>query len=270
MVSVERILQYMDVIEEAQDGMVMDADWPRDGHIEFHKVTLKYMPSLPPALQNVSFSVPAGNQVGIVGRTGAGKSSVLNALFRLHPICEGCILLDGVDLASLAVGKLRSHLAVVPQSPFLFEGTLRDNLDPSKVANDSDIWNALEKCYIKEDIEAAGGLHIQIKEAGASFSLGQRQLICLARALLKSSKVLCLDECTANMDFQTASRLQNTISNECKGITILTIAHRISTILNVDKVLIFDQGILVEQGNPQFLLQDEFSRFSSFAKAGTL
>ncbi|XP_019052127.1 PREDICTED: ABC transporter C family member 13 isoform X2 [Nelumbo nucifera] len=271
MVSVERALQYMDVPEEELLGcQSLDPDWPNQGQIEFQHVTLRYMPSLPPALRDITFTITGGMQVGIVGRTGAGKSSIINALFRLTPICGGRISVDGINIADVAIRDLRSCFAVVPQNPFLFEGSLRDNLDPYQVASDSKIWKALEKCHIKEEIEASGGLGIHVKEAGSSFSVGQRQLLCLARALLKSSKVLCLDECTANVDSQTASILQNTISSECRGMTVITIAHRISMVLNVDNILVLEQGNLVELGNPQVLLQDEYSRFSGFARASTM
>ncbi|KAG5115089.1 hypothetical protein JHK82_038358 [Glycine max] len=271
MVSVERALQYMDIPQEEQTGcLYLSPDWPNQGVIEFQSVTLKYMPSLPAALCNLSFRIVGGTQVGIIGRTGAGKSSVLNALFRLTPICTGSITIDGVDIKNIPVRELRTHLAIVPQSPFLFEGSLRDNLDPLKMNDDLKIWNVLEKCHVKEEVEAAGGLDVLVKEAGMSFSVGQRQLLCLARALLKSSKVLCLDECTANVDIQTASLLQNTISSECKGMTVITIAHRISTVINMDSILILDHGKLAEQGNPQILLKDGTSIFSSFVRASAI
>ncbi|KAJ7951988.1 ABC transporter C family member 13 [Quillaja saponaria] len=271
MVSIERALQYMDIPQEELLGcQSLNPDWPNQGVIEFQNVTLRYMPSLPAALYHITFTIAGGTQVGIIGRTGAGKSSVLNALFRLAPVCTGSIFVDGINIANIPVRDLRAHFAVVPQSPFLFEGSLRDNLDPFQTCADLKIWNALEKCNVKEEVEAAGGLDIHIKESGMSFSVGQRQLLCLARALLKSSKVLCLDECTANVDTQTASVLQNTIASECRGMTVVTIAHRISTVLNMDNILILDRGNLVEQGNPQALLQVEFSRFSSFAKASTM
>ncbi|XP_058067677.1 ABC transporter C family member 13 isoform X8 [Magnolia sinica] len=271
MVSIERVLQYMDIPQEELCGCnSLHPDWPTQGYIKFEHVTLRYRPSLPAALHDVSFNIAAGMQVGIVGRTGAGKSSVINALFRLTPICGGQILVDGVNIADVAVRDLRSHLSVVPQSPFLFDGPLRDNLDPFGEKSDIKIWEALEKCHVKEEVEAAGGLDIHVKEAGISFSVGQRQLICLARALLKSSKILCLDECTANVDTRTASILQNTISSECKGMTVITIAHRISVVMKMDNVMVLDHGILVEQGRPEVLLQNEFSRFSSFAKASTM
>ncbi|RRT73092.1 hypothetical protein B296_00028714, partial [Ensete ventricosum] len=202
--------------------------------------------------------------VGIVGRTGAGKSSILNALFRLTPICNGHILVDGLDIADIAARELRGRFAVVPQSPFLFEGSLRENLDPSCMAPDFKIWEVLEKCHIKDEVETAGGLDIIVKENGTSFSVGQRQLICLARAIIKSSKILCLDECTANVDTQTALILQSTISNECKGTTVVTIAHRISTVLNMDLILVLDHGILVSICLIHLIDLDNLHQISSY------
>lgn len=271
MVSVERALQYMDIPQEELGGsQSLNLDWPFQGTIEFQNVTMRYMPSLPPALHGISFTVAGGMKVGVVGRTGAGKSSILNALFRLTPIYSGCIVVDGLDITDVPVRDLRPRFAVVPQSPFLFEGSIRDNLDPFQMNNDLKIWDILEKCHVKEEVESAGGLDIHVKESGSSFSVGQRQLLCLARALLKMSKVLCLDECTANVDTKTASVLQSTIFSECRAMTVITIAHRISTVLNMDNILVLDRGNLVEQGNPQALLQDESSIFSSFAKASTM
>ncbi|XP_037494972.1 ABC transporter C family member 13 isoform X2 [Jatropha curcas] len=271
MVSVERALQYMDIPqEELRGSLSLNPNWPFQGQIKFQNVTMRYMPSLPPALNCVTFTILGGTQVGIVGRTGAGKSSILNALFRLSPICGGCILVDSINIIDVPVRDLRSHFSVVPQSPFLFEGSLRENLDPLQMTNDFEIWSILEKCHVKEEVEMAGGLDVHIKQSRSSFSVGQRQLLCFARALLKSSKVLCLDECTASVDTQTASVLQHAISTECKGMTVITIAHRISSIMNMDNILVLDRGNVIEQGNPQALLQDEFSKFSSFAKASTM
>lgn len=268
MVSVERVLQYMDIPQEEQCGSVSPhPDWPSLGQIEFEHVTLRYKPSLPAALNNLSFKINAGMQVGVVGRTGAGKSSIINALFRLTPICNGRILIDYLNVAEVTVRKLRQIFALVPQSPFLFEGSLRDNLDPSGKTSDEKMWEVLEKVHIRTLIESVGGLNIHVKESACSFSVGQCQLICLARALMKSSKILCLDECTANIDTPTASVLQNTISNECRGMTVITIAHRISVVLNMDYILVLDNGILVEQGNPRALLKDSCSIFSGFARA---
>uniref|UniRef100_A0A0E0DY11 ABC transporter C family member 13 n=1 Tax=Oryza meridionalis TaxID=40149 RepID=A0A0E0DY11_9ORYZ len=263
MISVERVVEYVGIPQEELHGSESPhSGWPTEGNIEFEHVTLRYKEDLPPALNDVSFFISSGMQVGIIGRTGAGKSSILNALLRLAPICNGRILVDDFDVAKLAVRDLREHFAVVPQSPFLFDGSLR--------TTDLRIWEALDKCHMKTEIESIGGLDIHVKESGASFSVGQRQLLCLARAILKSSKILCLDECTANVDNQTASLLQNTISAECKGMTVLTIAHRISTVMKMDSVLVLDQGKLVEEGNPEVLVDDKFSRFSRFAKASNM
>ncbi|KAL6861150.1 hypothetical protein ACP4OV_016850 [Aristida adscensionis] len=271
MISVERVVEYVGIPqEELQGSESPHRSWPTEGQIEFEHITLRYKPELAPALNDVSFLIAAGMQVGIIGRTGAGKSSILNALFRLAPVCNGHILVDGIDVAKVAVRELRAHFAVVPQSPFLFDGSLRENLDPFNTTTDLRIWEVLEKCHMKGDVESIGGLDIHVKESGASFSVGQRQLLCLARAILKSSKVLCLDECTANVDNQTAFLLQNTISAECKGMTVLTIAHRISTVLKMDSILVLDQGKLVEEGNPEALLNDKFSRFARFAKASNM
>ncbi|KAF8698000.1 hypothetical protein HU200_035504 [Digitaria exilis] len=271
MISVERVAEYVGIPkEELKESESAPRNWPTEGKIEFVNVTLRYKPELPPALNDVSFLVESGMQVGIIGRTGAGKSSVLNALFRLVPICNGRILVDGIDVAKVAVRELRAHFAVVPQSPFLFDGSLRENLDPFHKTTDLRVWEVLEKCHMKAEIESIGGLDIHVKESGASFSVGQRQLLCLARAILKSSKVLCLDECTANVDNQTASLLQDTISAECKGITVLTIAHRISTVMKMDNILVLDRGELVEEGNPEILMNHKSSRFARFAKASQM
>ncbi|OEL16196.1 ABC transporter C family member 13, partial [Dichanthelium oligosanthes] len=271
MISVERVAEYVGIPqEELQGSESPPRSWPNEGKIEFVHVTLRYKPELPPALNDVSFLIASGMQVGIIGRTGAGKSSVLNALFRLVPICNGLILVDGIDVAKIAVRELRAHFAVVPQSPFLFDGSLRENLDPFNTTTDLRIWEVLEKCHMKEEIQSIGGLDIHVKESGASFSVGQRQLLCLARAILKSSKVLCLDECTANVDNQTANLLQDTISAECKGMTVLTIAHRISTVMKMDIILVLDQGKLVEEGNPEVLMNHKSSRFARFAKASQM
>ncbi|KAL0738072.1 hypothetical protein Bca4012_014282 [Brassica carinata] len=265
MVSVERVLQYMDVPQEEVSGsQSLSGKWPVQGLVEFHNVTMRYISTLPPALNHISFTIQGGMQVGVIGRTGAGKSSILNALLRLNPVCSGVIMVDGVNINHLPVRELRTRLAVVPQSPFLFQGSLRENLDPLGMSEDWRIWEVLEKCKVKAEVESAGGLDSSVKDC---FSVGQRQLLCLARALLKSSTILCLDECTANIDVHTASLLHNAISSECKGVTVITIAHRISTVLDLDSILVLDRGILVEQGNPQLLLQDDSSTFSSFVRA---
>ncbi|KAL2628814.1 hypothetical protein R1flu_013500 [Riccia fluitans] len=267
MVSMERIHQYMGLEAEPSDGTVeVEPDWPARGEIEFSKVTLVYLPNLPPALRELSFKVYAGEKVGIAGRTGAGKSSILGVLFRLIPLTGGSILIDGVNTSNVPLGLLRSRLSVVPQAPMLFEGTIRENLDPTGTLNDGDLWKMLEKCHMKEALSAVGGLDLRVSECGESLSVGQRQLLCLARALLSTSPILCLDECTANIDPETTTVLMETVASECKGMTVLTIAHRIATIMDMDRVLIMDHGSLVEEGNPEVLLANSGSKFFNLVR----
>lgn len=268
MVSVERINEYMEVQGERNDSTLeVGSDWPLQGRIQFQCVSLLYGPLLPPALKSLSFVIQGGSQVGIAGRTGAGKSSILNVLFRLTQPTSGHITIDGIDTARIPLYQLRSKLAIVPQTPFLFEGTIRENVDPHGNATDLRIWEVLKKCHLKETILLWGGLDMHVAEGGESFSLGQRQLLCLARSFLQSTKVLCLDECTASVDPQTSSTLQKAITSECKGMTVITIAHRMLSILNLDHVLILEHGELAEEGNPQALLSDPTSKLSSFVKA---
>ncbi|KAI5057619.1 hypothetical protein GOP47_0027634, partial [Adiantum capillus-veneris] len=269
MVSVERINEYMEVEVEQKDVVnpQAEANWPSEGLIEFCDISLFYGPSLPPALKNLSFIIPGGLQVGIAGRTGAGKSSILNVLFRLSQPTTGFITIDGIDTSKVSLHQLRSKLAVVPQSPFLFEGTIRDNVDPHGNATDHRIWEILDKCHLRQTILSLGGLDMNVKEGGEILSLGQRQLLCLSRVFLQATKVLCLDECTANVDPQTSCILQRAIASECKGKTVITIAHRVQSILNLDRVLILENGMLAEEGNPRALLSDRSSKFSSFVQA---
>eukprot|EP00250_Pteridium_aquilinum_P011989 c20437_g1_i1 orf=297-4817(-) len=269
MVSVERINEYMEVESEQKERTELEAgpNWPSKGHIEFCNVSLFYGPMLPPALKNLSFVIQGGLQVGIAGRTGAGKSSILNVLFRLTAPTTGHITIDGIDMSKVSLHQLRSKLGIVPQTPFLFEGTVRDNVDLHGNATDLRIWEILDKCHLKETVLSLGGLDMHVKEGGESFSLGQRQLLCLARSFLQPTKVLCLDECTANVDPQTSWILQRAIASECKGMTIITIAHRMQSILNLDHVLILEHGELAEEGNPQALLCNPTSKLSSLVKA---
>ncbi|GJT95582.1 ABC transporter C family member 13 [Tanacetum coccineum] len=179
-------------------------------------------------------------EVGAQALTGVGKEG-LSSIPDIVP--------DGINIADISLRYLRSRFAVVPQTSFLFKGSLRDNLDPLNLNDDLKIWNALKTCHIEEEVRAIGGLDMQMKESRNSFSVGQRQLLCLARAFLKSTMELCLDECTENVDTQTAAKLKDAKSSECKGLTVITIVHRISTILHMDNVLVLDQGVLEESSN---------------------
>ncbi|XP_060564564.1 ATP-binding cassette sub-family C member 10-like isoform X2 [Ruditapes philippinarum] len=263
MVSVERAQQYIDdVPNERLDGSLLPPPyWPLQGSIVFRHVKLKYRSNLTAALDKVSFEVEPAEKVGIVGRTGSGKSSLFLALFRMVEIYKGNIFVDGIDLIHLDLKDIRSRLAIIPQDPFLFSGTVRENLDPTGMYKDSELWSVLEKCHLKEVVQRLGGLCGDVAERGRHFSVGQRQLVCLARALLTKAKILCIDEATASVDLETDMLIQQTIRSEFVDSTVLTIAHRINTIMNSDRVLVMNDGKVAEFAPPGRLLQTQDTLF---------
>ncbi|KAM9005458.1 multidrug resistance-associated protein 7 isoform X1 [Sarcophilus harrisii] len=269
MVSVERLEEYScDLPSEPQGQKIqVEVNWLSQGHVEFRDVVLAYRPGLPNALDGVTFSILPGEKIGVVGRTGSGKSSLLLVLFRLVEPSAGCILLDGVDTSLLGLSALRSQLAIIPQDPFLFSGTVRENLDPLGRHEDEALWQALEECHLSEVIAPLGGLDGELSEGGRSLSLGQRQLLCLARALLTDAKILCIDEATASVDQKTDQLLQQTICNRFANKTVLTIAHRLNTILNSDRVLVLQAGRVAELDTPAALRSQPYSLFQQLLQS---
>jgi len=243
------------------DAALLKSGWPWAGNIDYKDVSMRYNSASPLALKNVTVNIPAGTTLGVVGRTGSGKSSLLLTLFRIVEVeGGGSITIDGVDIRSLSLQGLRDSLSIIPQSPTLFAGTLLYNLDASGRASREDAWNALEKAspeIARQFRESELGLDTQISEGGDNLSLGQRQLICLARALLKGSKILVLDEATSSVDTKTDAQVQETIRREFvkKGVTVITVAHRLDTVLGYDKILVLDSGKPVEIGAPGDLLR---------------
>ncbi|KAL5716112.1 Canalicular multispecific organic anion transporter 1 [Ranunculus cassubicifolius] len=264
--AVERAGTYIELPSEAPG--VIDTNrpppaWPSSGLIQFEDVVLRYRPELPPVLHGLSFTVSPSEKVGIVGRTGAGKSSMLNALFRIVELERGRIVIDGCDIAKFGLNDLRKVLGIIPQSPVLFSGTVRFNLDPFNEHNDADLWEALERAHLKDVIRRNSvGLDAEVSEAGENFSVGQRQLLSLSRALLRRSKILVLDEATAAVDVRTDALIQKTIRDEFKSCTMLIIAHRLNTIIDSDRVLLLDSGKVLEYDTPGALLSNESSAFS--------
>uniref|UniRef100_A0A8C3IML1 ATP-binding cassette sub-family C member 10 n=1 Tax=Chrysemys picta bellii TaxID=8478 RepID=A0A8C3IML1_CHRPI len=268
MVSVERAEEYStDIPIEPQEQLVAP-DWPSRGHVEFQQVVLTYRPGLPNALDGVTFTIYPGEKVGIVGRTGSGKSTIFLALFRMVELRGGRILLDNVDSRSVGLESLRSKLAIIPQDPFLFSGTIRENLDPLGRHTDSDLYQVLEQCHLQAVITQMGGLDCELGERGKSLSVGQRQLVCLARALLTQAKVLCIDEATASVDQKTDQLLQQTIRQRFADKTVLTIAHRLNTILDSDRVLVMHAGKAAELDSPAVLSKREDSLFQRLLTSG--
>ncbi|CAH0557785.1 unnamed protein product [Brassicogethes aeneus] len=267
MTAVERVLEYTEIKPEPQ-GVVKEPPkfWPEEGNVKFESVYMKYSENEPFVLKDLSFDVKRGEKVGIVGRTGAGKSSLVSALFRLCQI-EGKIIIDNVNTKEISLENLRSKISIIPQEPVLFSGTLRKNLDPFDHHNDDVIWSALEQVELKGAIDdLASGLESKISEGGSNFSVGQRQLLCLARAIIRKNKILILDEATANVDPQTDALIQTTIRDKFGDCTVLTIAHRLNTIMDSDKVLVMDSGTVVEFDHPHNLLQNKDGIFASLVK----
>ena len=269
-VAVERIREYSKLEQEAawESVTAPDTSWPAAGRVEMEEVTLRYKEGGEPALLEVSCCLEAGQRVGVVGRTGAGKSSLATALFRLVEADSGTIRIDGVDISTMGLHNLRSKLTIIPQDPILFAGTLRINVDPFSRHSDASIWAALQQAHLAT--WASGledGLQYRITEGGDNLSVGQRQLVCLVRALLRRSKVLLLDEATAAMDMETDSLIQATIREEFTDSTVITIAHRIHTIIDYDLIMVMEGGRVVESGKPSKLMEDSSSYFYSLVKA---
>lgn len=272
-VSVERILEYSNLKPEAPEFVPEEQpgpDWPEQGGITFHNYSTRYRQGLDLILKQINLEIKPREKIGIVGRTGAGKSSLTLALFRIIEAAEGYISIDGVDTSKIGLHDLRTRLAIIPQDSQAFEGTVRDNLDPNNDHSDAELWRVLELSHLKNHVHdnMEGGLDAVVKEGGSNFSVGQRQLMCLARALLTPTSILVLDEATAAVDVETDKIIQETIRTEFKDRTILTIAHRLNTILDSDKIVVLNQGEIAEFASPAELLKRKDSLFYSLCKQG--
>ncbi|XP_057378654.1 ATP-binding cassette sub-family C member 4-like [Daphnia carinata] len=270
MTSVERIIDYSRLPSEAPldsaPGKKPPDTWPLSGAIQFVGMSLRYIEANQPVLKNITCLIRANEKIGIVGRTGAGKSSLIAALFRLAEP-DGRIIIDGIDSKSIGLHDLRSKIAIIPQDPVLFSGSLRKNLDPFGLYSDDALWNALEGAKLKETVkDLSSGLEANMTEGGANFSVGQRQLICLARAILRQNRILVLDEATANVDQKTDSLIQLTIRKRFRDCTVLTIAHRLNTIMDSDRIMLLDAGYLKEFDEPAVLLENPTSMFYSLVE----
>nr|XP_055061801.1 LOW QUALITY PROTEIN: ATP-binding cassette sub-family C member 12 [Misgurnus anguillicaudatus] len=270
--SVERLLEYITICVSEGPRTIKDANipksWPQEGSITFKNYSMRYRENTPIVLNKLNINIKAQEKVGIVGRTGSGKSSLGVALFRLAEAAEGTIVIDDMDVSKMGLKDLRSKLSVIPQDPVLFIGTVRYNLDPFNNYKDEQLWQALEKTYMKDTIaKLPEKLESPVVENGENFSVGERQLMCMARALLRNSKIILLDEATASIDSETDSMIQKTIRDAFQHCTVLTIAHRINTVLESDRILVMDQGKAVEFDRPQDLIHRPNSLFASLLAA---
>ncbi|XP_028263881.1 ATP-binding cassette sub-family C member 8 [Parambassis ranga] len=270
--SVKRINGLLKTEPENYEGLLTVSQvpdgWPQHGEIKIQNLSVRYDATLKAVLKNVNAHVNPGQKVGICGRTGSGKSSFSLAFFRMVDMFEGRIVIDNIDIAKLPLQTLRSRLSIILQDPFLFSGTIRFNLDPEMKATDEMLWEALEIAQLKPVVKTLpGGLDAMVTEGGENFSQGQRQLFCLARAFVRKSSILIMDEATASIDMATESILQKVVMTAFADRTVVTIAHRVHTILNADLVIVMKRGIILEYDRPQALLDKEDSVFASFVRA---
>ncbi|KAG2328681.1 hypothetical protein Bca52824_011409 [Brassica carinata] len=259
MVSVERIKQFTDIPAEAEwerKENLQPSNWPLHGNVHLEDLKVRYRPNTPLVLKGITLDIKGGERVGVVGRTGSGKSTLFQVLFRLVEPSEGRIIIDGIDISTLGLHDLRSRFGIIPQEPVLFEGTVRSNIDPTDQYSDEEIWKSLERCQLKDVVATKPEkLDSLVVDSGENWSVGQRQLLCLGRVMLKRSRLLFLDEATASVDSQTDAVIQQIIREDFESCTIVSIAHRIPTVMDCDRVLVIDAGEAKEFDSPARLLE---------------
>ncbi|XP_022105345.1 ATP-binding cassette sub-family C member 9-like [Acanthaster planci] len=266
--AIERVKEYSSIANEDYTGTEPPESWPQRGEIKMNGIYVRYAKELDPVIKNATVTFKSGEKVGICGRTGSGKSSLTLALFRIIDTCKGSILIDDIDISTVPLTTLRQRLAIIPQDPVLFSGTIRYNLDPEKQRTDGELWHSLEISQLKDTVsQMPKGLDSDVSEGGENFSVGQRQLFCLARAFLRRSKILIMDEATASIDMDTDKILQEVVATVFADCTVLTIAHRVATILDSDSILTLADGEIVEYDTPEKLLANHNSIFASLVNS---
>ena len=276
MVSMERCCKYMKIVQEEPsyipevDDKLKSENWPQNGEIEFKDFSVRYRPGTEIVLKKINFHVQPGEKVGVCGRTGSGKSTICLCLFRILEATEGQIFIDNTDISTIGLDLLRSNLTIIPQDPCLLEGTLKYNIDPFNKNKNEDIIQILKDIgfeYTESDDKIMDKM---IEQGGSNLSVGQKQLVCIARALLRKSKIVVMDEATANIDMNTEQIIQKALNLVLENSTVITVAHRIKTIINYDKILVLDAGEVKEFDSPTNLLKDENSLFHELFSKSTL
>ena len=269
--SLESCEAYTHIVQEApitykRDKVLKETNFPQTGKIEFRNFSVKYRPDTKIVLKNLTFTINSGEKIGVVGRTGSGKSTLCLCLFRILEPTFGSILIDDIDITKIGLSLLRQSITVIPQDPTLIEGTLRENLDPVGQFTDDDMtfnMNLIGMAYLLND----NGLDFQVKEDGRNLSSGEKQLICMVRAILRKSKIIIMDEATSSVDYNTEKLIQKTLINNLKGSTIITIAHRIKTIIGYDRIFVMDKGELIEEGSPKDLIEKKGIFYQLYTKS---
>ena len=235
--------------------------WPSKGEIKFKNVEIRYRANLNLVLKNLSFGIYPNEKIGIVGRTGAGKSTLLRSMLRIVEACNGKILIDDLDIRTLDVRDLRRRVTLIPQDVYLFEGTLKANLDPNNEYEEGFLWDSLDAVGLRDTFQKRKGLESEIKEHGGNLSDGEKQLISLCKAFLKDNKIVLIDEVTDNVDLTTEKRIQEIIRKRFLNFTVLMIAHRINSVVDADRVMVLEKGEIVEFEEPAKLLENKESVF---------
>jgi ABC-type multidrug transport system fused ATPase/permease subunit len=278
MVGQERCLSYTTIKSEAPNVLLTDqnlVNWPSNGVIEFQNYYVRYRPDTEIVLKDLNFTIEASEKIGVVGRTGSGKSTIALCLFRILEPLKGRILIDNVDISEIGLSKLRSSITIIPKDPTLMEGSLRFNIDPLHNHSDNEIeevmkkigfWYMVENYLAENKDKNVNGLDMIIKEDGGNISIGEKQLICITRAILRKSKIIVMDEATASIDVKTERLIQNAINELLFNSTTFTIAHRIKTILNSDRILVLEKGEIAEFDSPQNLIENKNSLFYQLYK----
>jgi ATP-binding cassette subfamily C (CFTR/MRP) protein 1 len=276
MISLERCLQYTRIKSEKpseikpKDEELEKKNWPQEGKIRFENYSVRYRPTTEVVLKNLNFQIEGNEKVGVVGRTGSGKSTICLCLFRILEPLEGTIYIDDEDITKMGLDILRRNMTIIPQDPCLMEGSLKYNIDPFETAQDDEIIQILKKIgfeYTESDDKI---LNRKIEQGGSNLSVGEKQLVCIARAILRKTKIIVMDEATANIDMKTEEKIQNALEYVLNFSTVITVAHRIKTIINYDKILVLNNGKIEEFDTPKNLLKNEKSLFYELYSKSTM